>query len=227
MTNILVRNFSISLDGYGAGPSQDVEHPLGIGGNLLHEWIFATRSGRQMIGADGGTEDIDDAFFAARDSGVGATIMGRNMFGPLRGPWGENEWSGWWGKSRPFTIRYSYSRITRSPRLKCEVGRRFVSSTAESRRRSRQRSRQRVNVMFSSRAAHQRFGNTFERGSSTICVSRWCPSCSAAANDCSRISDPALQTTNASSTSVRHPSLTSAFSDPSESPSMPPSSEGN
>jgi len=56
--------------------------PLGIGGNLLHEWIFATRSGRQMIGADGGTEDIDDAFFAARDSGVGATIMGRNMFGP-------------------------------------------------------------------------------------------------------------------------------------------------
>jgi len=126
MTNVLVRNFSISLDGYGAGPSQDVEHPLGIGGNLLHEWIFATRSGRQMIGADGGTEDIDDAFFAARDSGVGATIMGRNMFGPyvVRGARTNGPAGG--GKSRPFTIRYSYSRITRSPRLKCEVGRRFV-----------------------------------------------------------------------------------------------------
>ena len=89
MTKVLVRNFSISLDSYGAGPSQDVENPLGSGGNLLHEWIFATRSGNQMIGVDGGTEDLDNAFFEARGSGVGATIMGRNMFGPIRGPWGE------------------------------------------------------------------------------------------------------------------------------------------
>jgi dihydrofolate reductase len=119
MTNVLVRNFSISLDGYGAGPSQDVEHPLGIGGNLLHEWIFATRSGRQMIGADGGTEDIDDAFFAARDSGVGATIMGRNMFGPLRGPWGENEWSGWWGEEPPF--HHSVFVLTHYPQPSIEM----------------------------------------------------------------------------------------------------------
>ena len=87
MSRLLVRNFSISLDGYAAGPDQDLDHPLGVGGMRLHEWIFATRSGRQMIGSDGGNEGLDDEYFSKRGSDVGATIMGRNMFGPIRGPW--------------------------------------------------------------------------------------------------------------------------------------------
>jgi dihydrofolate reductase len=102
MSRLLVRNFSISLDGYAAGPNQDLEHPLGVGGTQLHEWIFATRSGRRMIGREGGDEGLDDAFFSERESGVGATIMGRNMFGPIRGPWGTSEWTGWWGEEPPF-----------------------------------------------------------------------------------------------------------------------------
>ena len=102
MPRLLVRNFSISLDGYAAGPQQDLVNPLGVGGGQLHEWIFATRSGSQMIGREGGAEGLDDNFFSERESGVGATIMGRNMFGPIRGPWGTSEWTGWWGEEPPF-----------------------------------------------------------------------------------------------------------------------------
>jgi dihydrofolate reductase len=102
MARLLVRNFSISLDGYGAGPHQDFDNPLGRGGDQLHQWIFATRSGRRMIGAEGGSEGLDDQVFSERETGVGATIMGRNMFGPVRGSWDENDWSGWWGENPPF-----------------------------------------------------------------------------------------------------------------------------
>ena len=102
MARLVVRNFSMSLDGYGAGPQQDLDHPLGVGGTQLHEWVFATRSGNQMIGQDGGSDGLDDEIFSERASGVGATIMGRNMFGPVRGPWGESDWTGWWGEDPPF-----------------------------------------------------------------------------------------------------------------------------
>jgi dihydrofolate reductase len=99
MSRLLVRNYSISLDGYAAGPHQDLNNPLGIGGMQLHEWLFATRSFAETTGGEGGSEGVDDTFFSERASGVGATIMGRNMFGPIRGPWGQNElgvtpWSG-------------------------------------------------------------------------------------------------------------------------------------
>jgi dihydrofolate reductase len=102
MSRLFVRNLSLSLDGYAAGPHQDLDHPLGVGGTQLHEWIFATRSGSRMIGKGGGSEGLDDEFFSERETGVGATIMGRNMFGPVRGPWGESEWTGWWGEEPPF-----------------------------------------------------------------------------------------------------------------------------
>jgi dihydrofolate reductase len=102
MSRLLVRNFSISLDGYAAGPHQDLDHPLGIGGTQLHEWLFATRSGAEMIGRNGGSQGLDDDYFSERDSGVGATIMGRNMFGPIRGLWGDSGWTGWWGEEPPF-----------------------------------------------------------------------------------------------------------------------------
>jgi dihydrofolate reductase len=102
MSKLLVRNFSISLDGFGAGASQRLDAPLGVGGQLLHEWIFATRGGRAMIGAEGGDEGLDNDFFLNRGTNVGATIMGRNMFGPVRGEWGGEEWNGWWGEDPPF-----------------------------------------------------------------------------------------------------------------------------
>ena len=105
MSRLLVRNYSISLDGYGAGPHQDLDNPLGVGGTQLHEWIFATRSGSQMIGREGGNEGLDDAFFSERGSGVGATIMGRNMFGPVRGPVGQERVDGLVGRGSSLSSR--------------------------------------------------------------------------------------------------------------------------
>ncbi|GAA1499356.1 dihydrofolate reductase family protein [Dactylosporangium maewongense] len=98
-----VHNFCISVDGYGAGPDQRLEDPIGTGGERLHDWLFETRTGRQMSGRDGGSEGIDDEMIAAGQTGLGATIMGRNMFGPLRGPWSPGEsWAGWWGADPPY-----------------------------------------------------------------------------------------------------------------------------
>ena len=102
MQKLRVHNFAISLDGYAAGPDQNTDNPLGVGGTALHDWVFATRAGRQMIGEDGGDEGVDDTFFAAGDTGIGATIMGRNMFGPIRGPWDGDEWKGCWGDDPPY-----------------------------------------------------------------------------------------------------------------------------
>ncbi|MDJ0355239.1 dihydrofolate reductase [Paenarthrobacter sp. PH39-S1] len=97
-----MHNFAISLDGYAAGAPQDLENPMGAGGAGLHEWVFATRYGRQMQGLDGGTTGLDDGFLAEGDKGIGATIMERIMFGPHRGPWNSNEWTGWWGDEPPY-----------------------------------------------------------------------------------------------------------------------------
>jgi dihydrofolate reductase len=102
MAKLRVHNFSISLDGYGAGPDQSVDNPLGVGGESLHEWALATRGGHKMMGKDGGDEGLDDEFWARGEDGIGATIMGRNMFGPIRGPWGDEDWRGWWGDEPPF-----------------------------------------------------------------------------------------------------------------------------
>ena len=92
---------TMSLDGYVAGPDQSLDDPLGTGGLPLHEWAFATRSFRQTHGLDGGETGLDDDH-AKWDANIGATIMGRNMFGPVRGPWGDETWTGWWGDDPPF-----------------------------------------------------------------------------------------------------------------------------
>jgi dihydrofolate reductase len=103
MPKLRVDNVSISFDGYAAGPDQSLDNPLGVSGSRLHEWVFATRFGRQMLGLAGGDEGLDDQFLAQGDAGVGATIMGRNMYGPIRGPWNDNEqWRGWWGDEPPY-----------------------------------------------------------------------------------------------------------------------------
>ena len=101
MPKLRVHNVSVSVDGYAAGPNQSIENPLGVGGEELHEWFFVTRYWRSKLGESGGTEDLDDEFLRAGDENIGATIMGRNMFGPIRGEW-DREWKGWWGDEPPY-----------------------------------------------------------------------------------------------------------------------------
>ena len=104
MPKLRVHGFSISLDGYGAGPNQDVDNPLGVGGGALHEWAFATRTFRQMFGAEGGSTGTDDEFAARGFDNIGAWILGRNMFGPVRGAWPDESWKGWWGDNPPYHV---------------------------------------------------------------------------------------------------------------------------
>jgi len=102
MSKLRVHNFAISLDGYGAGPRQDRENPLGVGGEDLHGWFVGTRAFREMQGKTGGTTGPDNDFAKRTGEGIGAWIMGRNMFGPERGPWRDDTWHGWWGKNPPY-----------------------------------------------------------------------------------------------------------------------------
>lgn len=97
-----VQSFAISLDGFGAGPSQDVQNPLGVRGPELMEWFFETRAWRRMHGQEGGETGIDNAMAEQGFAGVGAWILGRNMFGPVRGPWPDESWRGWWGEEPPY-----------------------------------------------------------------------------------------------------------------------------
>jgi dihydrofolate reductase len=102
MTKLRIHGFSVSLDGYGAGPGQDLDHPLGVGGTQLHEWVYPTRTFQAMFGSGDGTIGIDDDFAARGFEGIGAWILGRNMFGPPRGPWADDQWKGWWGDNPPY-----------------------------------------------------------------------------------------------------------------------------
>jgi dihydrofolate reductase len=104
MSKVKVSAFSISLDGYGAGPDQSLENPLGTRGEELHEWIFPTRMFQKMYGNGEGTEGTDNDFAERSFENLGAWIMGRNMFGPVRGLWRGNEWKGWWGKNPPYHV---------------------------------------------------------------------------------------------------------------------------
>jgi dihydrofolate reductase len=99
-----VESFAISLDGYGAGPRQDIDNPLGVGGTDLHQWAFPTRTfQRALFGTDGGTTSVDDDFAARGFRNIGAWILGRNMFAPSRS-WSDMNWKGWWGDSPPYHV---------------------------------------------------------------------------------------------------------------------------
>jgi len=103
-SRLRVASFAISIDGFGAGPGQDLEHPLGVGGPELFGWAFATRTFNRMHGEEGGDTGVDDDFMARGFEGVGAWILGRNMFGPVRGPWPDESWRGWWGEEPPYRV---------------------------------------------------------------------------------------------------------------------------
>ena len=102
MSRLLVRSFAVSLDGYAAGPNQDLANPLGVGGARLMEWLLSTRCFGRMHGQGGGESGVDDALAEQGFSGIGAWIIGRNMFGPVRGPWPDESWRGWWGEEPPY-----------------------------------------------------------------------------------------------------------------------------
>lgn len=104
MSKVKVTAFSVSLDGYGAGPDQSRENPLGKRGEELHEWIFPTKMFQKMSGKESGTEGADNDFAEKSFGNIGAWIMGRNMFGPIRGPWQNDEWKGWWGENPPYHV---------------------------------------------------------------------------------------------------------------------------
>jgi dihydrofolate reductase len=105
MSKLRVESFTISVDGFGAGPNQDLENPIGVGGIALHRWFFPTKTFQQMHGGkDEGTTGIDNDFAARGFRNLGAWILGRNMFGPIRGPWPDSGWKGWWGDNPPYHV---------------------------------------------------------------------------------------------------------------------------
>ena len=102
MSKVRVASFSISIDGFGAGPRQDVKNPLGVRGTELHSWLFPTETFRKMTGQSDGSRGIDNQMALQGFAKVGAWILGRNMFGPVRGPWPDDSWQGWWGNEPPY-----------------------------------------------------------------------------------------------------------------------------
>ena len=120
MSRLRVNAFSLSIDGYGAGPDQSLQNPLGVGGTALHQWAFGTRTFQRMFGnPEGGDSGVDDDFAAASFVNVGAWILGRNMFGPVRGPWPDEEWKGWWGPNPPYHVPVFV--LTHHPRASIEM----------------------------------------------------------------------------------------------------------
>src|SRR6202158_5593445 len=116
MSKLRVHSFGMSIDGYGAGPGQSLENPLGVGALALHEWVFKTRPFHTMVGKDGGETGADDDFVARGFDNIGAWIIGRNMFGPVRGPWPDDTWKGWWGEDPPYhTPVFVLTNHERSP----------------------------------------------------------------------------------------------------------------
>ena len=104
MSRLRVQSFALSLDGFGAGPNQDLQHPLGVNGPELMDWFFPTRVWKQMHGESGGDTGVDNEMAEHGFTGIGAWILGRNMFGPVRGPWPDDSWKGWWGDEPPYHV---------------------------------------------------------------------------------------------------------------------------
>ena len=123
MSRLCVNAFTVSADGFGAGPDQGREHPLGRGGEELHSWLIPTRTfQRDVQRREGGTTGVDDDFAARSFKNYGAWIMGRNMFGPVRGPWPDYEWKGWWGPNPPYHVPVFVLTHHARPPLEMEGG---------------------------------------------------------------------------------------------------------
>jgi dihydrofolate reductase len=122
MSRLIVHSYTISLDGYGAGPNQTLESPLGEGFEEMHAWLVGTQFFKKMHNAEGGTTGVDNDFAEQGMANIGAYILGRNMFGPVRGPWPDESWRGWWGKNPPYhTPTFVLTHHARQP-LEMEGG---------------------------------------------------------------------------------------------------------
>jgi dihydrofolate reductase len=131
MTRVRVEGFTISLDGFGAGPNQDINNPLGLGGRDLHQWLLPTRTfQRTVFGKDGGTTGVDDDFAARGFQNVGSWILGRNMFSPDRGDWPNKDWKGWWGDNPPYHVPTFILTHHPRPSIEMEGGTTFHFVTA-------------------------------------------------------------------------------------------------
>ena len=174
MSRLRVNAFSVSIDGFGAGPEQSLENPLGVGGFALHDWVFPTRTfQRAVIGKRRGRAGIDDDFAARGFENLGAWILGRNMFGPVRGPWPDESWKGWWGDDPPYHVaRLRPHAPPAALRSRWRAARRSTSSRTGSTPRSSGRGRRPAAATSVSAAASPRSGSTSARASSTKCTSR-------------------------------------------------------
>lgn len=120
MSELKVLSYSISLDGFGAGPRQTLQNPMGERSDGLHQWLRGTRTFQRMMGDESqGSDGVDEAFAARGFANPGAWIMGRNMFGPVRGPWPDDEWKGWWGEEPPYHVPVFV--LTHHPRAPLEM----------------------------------------------------------------------------------------------------------
>ena len=119
MSKLRVQSFAVSVDGYGAGPRQDRDNGLGVGGQELHKWFIPTRTFKSMYGRQEGTTGVDDDFARRGFENIGAWIMGRNMFGPIRGAWPDDAWKGWWGDNPPYHVPVFV--LTHHPRKPIEM----------------------------------------------------------------------------------------------------------
>ena len=129
MTKVRVQNFAVSLDGYGAGPDQDLQNPLGVRGPEMFQWFFPTRVFRAMQGQAEGETGVDNAIAEKGFENVGAWILGRNMFGPVRGPWPDESWRGWWGEEPPYHVpTFVLTHHPRKP-LRMKGGTEFIFVT--------------------------------------------------------------------------------------------------
>lgn len=129
MSKVRVAAFSVSIDGFGAGPTQDLQNPLGVRGFELHGWFQQTEVFKKMHGQSGGTTGIDNDFAGRSFENVGAWILGRNMFGPVRGPWKDDSWKGWWGENPPYHMPVFVLTHHARPPLVMEGGTTFYFGT--------------------------------------------------------------------------------------------------
>ena len=188
MSKLRVACFSISLDGYGAGPRQDMDNPLGVGGFALHDWFLPTRTFKRMQGEEGGTTGIDDDFAARGFGNVGASILGRNMFGPVRGPWPDDTWKGWWGNEPPYHVPVFV--LTHHPRppiqMKGGTTFHFVTGGIEAALKQAREAAAGKDVRLG--GGVRQCGNTSKPVWWTSCTSRSAPCCLARASICSPVS---------------------------------------
>ena len=144
MGQVRVESFALSLDGYGAGPDRDLNNALGVGGEKLHQWVIPTRTFQRTHGAGDGTTGVDDDFAARGFRNIGAWILGRNMFGPMRGPWLDSNWKGWWGDNPPYHVPVFVLTHHAVRRSRWKAIPRSISSRAASTRRWTGRAKRRA-----------------------------------------------------------------------------------